>query len=142
MSEIAHGVLWKEKYELGNEQVDGQHRQLFVLVGKLIESCELGSDTAKLKETLDFLVNYTVSHFADEEILQLRCNYPDYERHKQLHEDFKDTALSLVQRFEESGSSAELSRDVNKIIAKWLINHIMREDKKIGEHIHSISVHT
>jgi hemerythrin len=119
--------------------VDEQHHQLFVLVSEIIESCADGSDTAKLKETLDFLVGYTAHHFQDEEALQLRYNYPEYERHKQLHEDFKLTALDLARHFEESGSSMELSNDVSKIVVRWLINHILREDKKIGDHIRTLA---
>ncbi|MCL1975513.1 MAG: hemerythrin family protein [Firmicutes bacterium] len=138
MAKATQGIAWKDEFRLGNDQVDEQHYQLFIQVGKIIESCADGSDMAKLRETLDFLIDYTIYHFNDEEALQLRYNYPDYERHKQLHEDFKVTALDLVKHYEESGSSAELSNDVNRIVVKWLINHIMREDKKIGEHIRNI----
>jgi hemerythrin len=139
MGNISQGIAWRDEYKLGNEQVDSQHYQLFMLVSQLVESCINGSETEKLRETLDFLVNYTIYHFDDEEALQLRYDYPGYDRHKQLHEDFKVTALELSKNFEESGSSAELSNDVNKIVVKWLINHILREDKKIGDHIRSVS---
>jgi len=97
-----------------------------------------GTDTGKLKDTLDFLVYYTIRHFDDEEALQLQYNYPEYSRHKQLHEDFKVTVGELVQRFEQNGSSTELSNDVNKIIVRWLINHIQHEDLKIALHIQGI----
>lgn len=139
MSEITHGIAWREEYKLGNEQVDEQHYQLFALVSKLVTSCMDGSDMEKLKETLDFLVNYTVCHFNDEEALQVRYNYPDYERHRQLHEDFKVTAQGLAQSFAESGSSEELSNAVNKTVINWLTNHILIEDKKIGDHIQRIA---
>lgn len=139
MSKLAHGVAWNDSYKLGNEQVDSQHRQLFELLSGLIGSCMDGSDTAKLQDTLDFLVNYTVQHFADEEALQRSCGYPDYERHKQLHEDFKVTVGELVQRFTQHGSSEALNNDVNKIVVRWLVNHIHREDKRIGEHMRGIA---
>lgn len=135
MNEIKHGVAWSDSYRLGNEQVDTQHYHLFELLSDLIEACMNGSDTEKLKETLDFMVDYTIQHFRDEENLQLQCNYPDYKRHKQLHEIFKCTIVGLVEKFEKNGSSADLSNDVNRVIVRWLISHIQREDKKIGEHI-------
>jgi hemerythrin len=137
-TEESYGLAWKDDFNLGHEWVDMQHRRLFELVGSLVESCSDGSDTIKLKGTLDFLVNYTVQHFNDEEALQIKFNYPGYERHKRLHEDFKTTVGGLVEKFTAGGSSAELSSDVNKIIVRWLINHIQREDKKIGEHIRSL----
>ena len=135
---MTHGLAWKEDFNLGHDWVDMQHRRLFELVGGLVESCADGSDTAKLKSTLDFLVNYTVQHFQDEEDLQIKHNYPGYEGHKRIHDEFKVTVGGLVERFTKSGSSTELSSDVNKIVVRWLINHIQREDKRIGEHIRSL----
>jgi hemerythrin len=134
-TETSYGLAWKDEFNLGHDWVDMQHRRLFELVSGLVAACADGSDVIKLKGTLDFLVNYTVQHFDDEEALQLKYNYPGYEKHKLLHEDFKTTVGALVEKFTKSGSSAELSSDVNKIVVRWLINHIQREDKKIGEYI-------
>jgi len=133
------GFEWDESYLLGNEQVDAQHRQLFDLVNDLVRFCNNGSNKEKLKNTLDFLVNYTVQHFNDEEALQISSNYPKYEEHKKLHENFKLVVLDLVQRFNESGSSSDLYNDVRTIILRWLVNHILTEDKKIGVHLKSCS---
>ena len=129
------GIKWNDSYKLGNEKVDGQHRQLFELLSGLVNSCEDGSELTKIQEALDFLVNYTIQHFNDEEALQIACGYPEYERHKELHEAFKVTVTDLVKRFVTSGSSFELSSDLNKIVVRWLISHIQGEDKKIGSYI-------
>ena len=137
-TEMSHVLAWKDEFNLGHDWVDMQHRRLFELVNGLVESCAAGSDAIKLKGTLDFLVNYTVQHFDDEEALQLKYNYPGYEKHKRIHEDFKVTVGGLVEKFTAGESSAELSNDVNKIVVRWLINHIQREDKKIGEHIRNL----
>lgn len=138
MGEIQYGIAWQESYSLGNESVDVQHRQLFELLSDNISACLDGSSIEKLKQTLDFLVNYTVKHFYDEESLQVQYNYPDYKRHKQLHEDFKETVAGIVHKFEEEGSTAELCNDLSIIVARWLVNHITREDKKIGEYLRKL----
>ena len=135
MEGIRYGIAWQESYRIDENKVDGQHRQLFELLSRLICSCVDGSNADKLKETLDFLVNYTVQHFYDEESLQVQYNYPGYSAHKQLHEDFKATVSEIVQKYNEEGSSTELRNSMNKIVARWLVNHITREDKKIGDHI-------
>jgi len=142
MREQRYGIAWDDKLKMGNEQVDTQHKRLFELVNELVGQCMDGSNAEKLKETLDFLVNYTVYHFYDEESLQVQYSFPEYKRHKQLHEDFKETVGGLVQRFAESGSSEELSNDVNKIVVRWLVGHIQKEDKKIGEHIRRVTART
>ena len=138
MGTMNQGVAWNDRFKLGNEQVDLQHKKLFELVSDLVNACIDGSDMGKLQETLGFLANYAVRHFHFEEELQLQYNYPGYKEHKQLHEDFKITVGELVARFNENGSSTELSNDVNKIVVRWLINHIQREDKRIGDYIRSL----
>ena len=135
MGEIKQGIAWNDKFKIGYERVDAQHHRLFELASDLVCACMDGSDTAKLKSTIDFLFNYTVEHFYDEESIQVQWSYPGYKEHKQLHEDFKVVVTDIVQKYNENGSSQELSNNVNKIIIKWIINHIQNEDKKIGEYI-------
>jgi len=129
------GFLWDDSYLIGNKKIDDQHHQLFDLINTLVQSCDDGRDKEKLKNALDFLVDYTVRHFNDEEALQIECKFPEYEQHKNLHEDFKVTVTDLVGRFLKSGSSADLNSDIKTIVIKWLVNHVLYEDKKIGVHI-------
>ena len=126
------GIKWNDNYLLGNEQVDNQHRKLFELVNSLVDSCDEETATDELRSTLNFLLRYTVQHFEDEETLQIQSNFPEYEEHKKLHENFKITVRDLVQRFIDSNSPEQLRHDVKKILVRWLIHHILEEDKKIG----------
>jgi len=138
MGEIKHGIAWSDDYKLGNEKVDEQHRRLFELVSELVASCMEGHSAEKLRETLGFLIDYTIRHFNDEEALQLQFDYPDFGRHRELHEDFKKQVDGLVRSFRKSGCTEELSNNLNKIVVRWLVTHIQNEDKKIGDHIRSI----
>jgi len=139
-SQLDHGVIWDDSLLLGNILVDIQHQKLFELATDLAAACRKGNSTEKLQETLEFLANYAIKHFTDEEALQIEYSYPNYERHKQIHNDFKTTIDDLVERFKSSGSSLELNSDINEIIVRWLVNHIKNEDKKISDYIRSIDV--
>jgi len=132
------GLAWSEDFEIGCDQVDSQHKRLFELVNDLVKACTEGYDTDVLNETITFLVQYTVLHFKDEETFMINHNYLEYEPHKQLHEDFKVTVGELVQEFNNTGSTQELSNNVNKVVVRWLINHIQREDKNIGVHVRNL----
>jgi len=83
-------------------------------------------------------VDYAVQHFHDEEALQIRYDYPDYRQHKKTHDEFKVTVGDLVQKYLASGSTTELSSDVNKVVVRWLLTHIQGEDKKVGDYIRSV----
>ena len=138
MNEMKQGIKWDDELLLGDEQVDAQHHQLFTLLNSLAIACEDGTEAAKLQETLDFLVNYVKIHFSDEEALQLQSGFPEYKEHKKMHENFKLKVQHLAQRLAENGSSKELASDVNKIVARWVTDHILHKDKKIGIYLRSI----
>jgi len=137
--ELEHGIAWDDSLLTGNAMVDMRHQRIFERLSDIVHSCEDGSETAKLDDTLSFLVNHAIRHFTDEEALLLEYGYPDYEAHKQEHNDFKETVGELMQRFEQNGASEELSMDVNKIIVRWLIYHVQHEDKKFSEYIRNTS---
>ena len=135
MGQSIYGIAWSKEYELGEELVDSQHKRLFELVDTIGRACAEGTDAEILNETLDFLLNYTVQHFVDEEALQLSCGYPDYQRHKKLHDEFEETVKEKVAEYRANGSTKELSDTVTKVIVRWLVNHILKEDKRIAQYI-------
>jgi len=136
---LEQGLAWNDDLLTGNVLVDMQHHKIFERMSDLVALCEDGTDATKLRDTLEFLINYTIRHFTDEEALQLEYGYPGYEEHRRMHDDFKLTVGDLMQRFMISGSSTELSSDVNKIVIRWLANHLKNEDIKMSEHIRAIN---
>ena len=131
-------IAWSKDYELGNDFVDSQHKRLFELVGNIGKYCLEDRDIDTLSETLDFLLQYTVQHFNDEESLQQEYNFPEYEYHKKLHEEFEAIVIEKVAEFKEKGSTEDLSETVNDFVITWLVNHILKEDMKIKEYIKDI----
>jgi len=135
MSEWSQGVAWSSDLETGYDAIDSQHKQLFKLTSDLVEACENKKSQEVLGDTLNFLASYTVKHFADEEALQLEHNFPAYEKHKKLHDDFKVKATELVQQYQQDSCSVNLRTQVNSVIVRWLVQHIKGEDLKVAEHI-------
>jgi hemerythrin len=125
---------WSSALETGFPEIDEEHKQLVSALNDLLIACGHGGHRSEIKKTLDFLVAYTVKHFADEEAFQLRHKYPDYERHKQLHEDFKVVAVELAGRLLEEGATIALIAEVQTTVGDWLVSHIKGEDLKIGLH--------
>ena len=125
---------WSSELESGCPSIDSQHKQLFASLQELLSACQRGEQASELKKTLDFLVDYSIKHFADEEEFQIKHNYPDYERHKRLHDDFKAVASDLVARVTEEGASPKLVAEAHFTVGKWLVSHIKGEDLKIALH--------
>jgi hemerythrin-like metal-binding protein len=130
-----YGIAWSPDLATGNKEIDSQHKQLFRLTSSLAAACIRGQGQAILGDALEFLAAYTVQHFADEEALQKKYDYPAYEEHKKMHDDFKTTVAGLIADYKEHGSTGELLEKVNAIIVRWLVEHIKKEDSKIADYI-------
>lgn len=73
------------RYELtpelmtGNALIDSEHRQLFAAVNSLMDACSQGQGRAQIQKTVQFLNDYVIKHFQDEERLQVQNKYPSYQ---------------------------------------------------------------
>lgn len=121
--------------ETGNAAIDTQHKELINAVNRLLEACAKGVGRAEIQTTVKFLADYTVKHFADEEKLQKQYNYPGYEAHKKLHDDFKKEVSTIIDDYTKDGATVALTFKINTKVAAWLINHIKGEDKKVAAFI-------
>ncbi len=78
---------WTNELSVGVEAIDNQHKELIHRLNTFYDSLSTDSQ-AKVMEMLAFLSDYVVSHFRDEEALQVRYNYPGYVDHRKLHQAF------------------------------------------------------
>jgi hemerythrin len=99
-----------------------------------MNACSARKGRDELESSLNFLCDYTVQHFSDEEALQRQINFPEYERHKRLHDGFKVTVANLVAQFKDEGPSSALVIKLSTDIGDWLIKHIKREDVKVASY--------
>ncbi|MCL2293679.1 MAG: bacteriohemerythrin [Spirochaetes bacterium] len=126
---------WNDYMAVGVEKIDEQHKQLFLAISGFINAIEKGAGKEELKKSLDFLYSYTLNHFAEEEIFQRECGFPECERHHALHEKFKQVIMELVEEFANFGTSETLARQVKRKIGDWLVTHVRGEDSKLGAHL-------
>lgn len=54
---------WTDAYNVGNELIDGQHRQLVELVNIFHEAVSMGKEEAILNQAFDHMLQYTNKHF-------------------------------------------------------------------------------
>jgi len=127
--------VWSNSFEIGNQLIDNQHKELVKVTNELLDACGHGQGQAKLEKTVKFLAEYAVKHFNDEEKLQQSIKYPGYLQHKKLHDDFKNTVADAVKQLETQGASTILVTKIASVVGNWLISHIKNEDSKIGSHL-------
>ena len=140
---ISHFVINDKHYQWDNSlftgvaKIDDQHRQLIDAVNNLIDAIEAGRGAVELKKALDFLVNYTVIHFDDEEAIQRESGYPGFENHRRIHEAFKKVAAEMAGEMERDGITPNLVNEVKRKFGDWLVTHIKGQDCELGAFIRS-----
>lgn len=126
---------WTKELETGNAQIDKEHKELIHAINNLLEACTVGKGRNEISQTMDFLSQYTKTHFGHEQILQVQSGYPDYANHKKYHEWFANMVEDISARLKAEGPSLQLVGEINKQLVGWLIKHIKTEDVKVAKHI-------
>ncbi len=118
-------IMWSEKYRIGIDIIDYQHRQLFNLINRLSKG-----KTENQIEVLKELVEYVKFHFSAEEKIMKKLIYPNYISHKNQHENFKKKILRFLMKYKRGNLSM---LEIQSYIEDWISNHILYEDMKIGK---------
>jgi hemerythrin len=130
-------IIWRDSYRVGVKQIDDQHQELVVRLNDFMEACTQQKAKEKIEETLEFLKAYTIEHFQDEEKLMKSVSFPEYEEHKKEHDSFVQVIEQLIEQVKGQGTSILATIKLNRLLVDWLLNHIQRNDVKVGEFIKS-----
>jgi len=128
-------LAFTKDLETGVERIDIQHKELIDRINKLIATGEKPTSKDELKKTIDYLGEYVVKHFGDEERLQAQYKYPKYEEHKEKHKKFVEEYLNLKKEFETNGDSVDFILKLNNSIIVWIVKHIKGDDVELGKFI-------
>jgi hemerythrin len=128
-------MQWTEGLAVGVRLIDDQHKELFRRINSLEEAIRKAECKYTIDGTIQFLAEYAVSHFGEEERFMVEHSYPEYEQHREQHKIFLDALDKLkkeASRPRITGSSYDLSVETNRVVVDWIISHIMRVDKKLA----------
>ena len=130
-------LQWKEEYEVGVAEIDEQHQKLIDIANRVYELMrnELALDKYdQIVEILQELKEYTVYHFHFEEGLMQKAKYKKRFSHKILHQNFLAQVEAVDLSAVDENQEAYLIQ-IMDFIANWLIEHIIGEDKKVGQSV-------
>lgn len=136
---MSNQLVWQERYNLGVEIIDKEHKKLFSILNKLFD---FGKQEEKsqwvCQEAIKYFRDHAIQHFADEEAYMLSVNYEGFEMHRRIHKNFRERTLPALEReLELTNYSEEAVDHFLSVCAGWLIGHSLIEDYAIvkGEHI-------
>ncbi|MEQ8187272.1 MAG: bacteriohemerythrin [Candidatus Eremiobacterota bacterium] len=123
-------ITWDDSYSVSVKQLDDEHKKLVVMINELHEAMQVGRGKEMLSTILGRMINYVGTHFSNEEKYMEKFSYPDYEVHKQEHNDFVKKTLEFQQNFNDGKMG--LSIEVMFFLKEWLLNHIKGSDQQYG----------
>lgn len=118
-------AIWNSRYETGIPIIDSQHKALFAAVNKLADSFKAGNAKQQTKESLDFLVKYTLEHFQTEEQHMRGIGYPKLAAHQGEHAKLIAKAQQLQAKLAEGRM---VTVEVTTFLSDWLTHHINEVD--------------
>jgi hemerythrin len=128
-----NGMQWNDRYCTGINEIDEQHKVLFLLTSRLQKAIKFGKGEQEIANTFKELVGYTKYHFASEENEMAQASYGELLIHQKLHSALvKNIRESLLKiREGQKYNPIELLRFLNT----WLIDHILEKDMKFARYL-------
>jgi hemerythrin-like metal-binding protein len=131
-------VTWSNQYSVGVARIDSEHQKLIGMLNDLHAAMMEGRGKSVIGTVLDGLASYTVSHFANEERLMQLYSYPDFDRHKAIHDKLVVQVKTLQE--ELRSGNATVSLEVLSFLQNWLVDHIVGVDQRYAAHLHAAGV--
>ncbi len=92
-------LTWKPEFAVGVESVDFEHEQMINLINEIYDEMKTRRDADSIEQFIGD-VHYSISaHFALEEKLMREAAYPEYEAHKEDHEELLEQIRDLMDQF-------------------------------------------
>lgn len=126
-------VEWDEKLATGVAEIDEQHREIFVRFNALLDACDRGRSRELLADILEFMSQYVLQHFQDEERLQASVDYPERIFHKSVHAELSGRFVLLQSKFVAHGATVQLVIETCKLLSEVLFEHIQQHDKALAD---------
>ncbi len=125
-------IAWNDNLSIGVDQIDNQHKELIGRIDGLFDACNNGKGKEEVLKVIDYLGAYVITHFSDEEGLQKKYGYPEYNSHKLLHTQFVKDFGILKDTLNKDGVTPMIIIKMNKLLIDWLLNHIKKTDKELA----------
>ncbi len=126
-----HKLIWEDKYSVGVEEIDNQHKHLFEIVNEIFDGMGKGMTEEKLLKIISALVEYKKGHFETEEKYFVKFNYENTGEHVKQHHYFDSRIEEIIKKHQ--GDVDGLAFELVDFIEDWLIVHLMEADQKYKE---------
>lgn len=127
-------LVWRDQLSVGSPEIDKDHQQLIDFVNQLNDAVTDAQSEKIVGKILLELIEYTRAHFAREEKVMSAAGYPDFAAHCKIHQALTNKVLRFAQTYLRTPTE-QVKRELIDFLASWLVEHIIKEDRKIGTYM-------
>ncbi len=120
-------IQWMDGFTVKVDVFDRDHKKLVEIFNTLYDAIQERKSRENLGKFLNELVNYTAYHFAQEEEIMVKHNYPGLAAHKRIHGVFVDQVLDFKGKYETGEVTLDLK--LMDFLKGWITDHILRLDR-------------
>jgi two-component system, chemotaxis family, chemotaxis protein CheY len=123
-------LTWNPRWELGDEQLDGQHRAMLDAMNDLMGAVGQDQEREGTWKALSFLLMYVHTHFREEEGLMEKLAYPHLEEHRAKHAACARQIDGLLANYRTGGR--DTLPQLVSFFQFWLTDHFQTADRMLG----------
>ena len=132
---MSNQLVWKERYNIGVDFIDREHKKLFSILNKLLAAGKEGEKSRwACQEGIKYFKDHAMKHFSEEEAYMASIHYIGYDTHRRLHDNFRKKMLpALEKELKQTAYSEDAVSHFLGVCSGWLIGHTLTEDHAIVE---------
>jgi MFS transporter, NNP family, nitrate/nitrite transporter len=130
---LAPLLSWNQKFSVGIDEIDNQHKHMMDLLNKIDDEVQASGNPELFSPLVTDLIEYTKTHFAFEEKLLEKNDCPEFEPHRKNHQQLLTELIDWQQKAENC--SAEKLKELMVILRLWFPGHILNADKKHAQYL-------
>ena len=130
----------QEKYTTGHAHIDEQHYQLFDGLNSLLiflkdaTNIDQPEEQEKAVELINFLGEYALTHFRDEEEMFAQAEHPMKAVNEEEHKRFVAKYLEYKEELTAGAITRASLIKLHIFLQSWLIKHILQVDTALRDY--------
>ena len=125
-------IEWNaEKMATGFPEIDAQHKEWIRRINEFDDAVVNRKGQEAIQNTLDFLTQYSETHFASEEAIMAQRNSPVQEANRAAHDEFRGKLAEIRAWVKNEGATSVEVVELRFVLEQWLVNHICTIDVQL-----------
>jgi hemerythrin len=120
-------IVWAPEWSVGVDIFDEHHKQVILMINRLIDQQEAATNSDVVSELLDRMTRYSRDHLKAEEKMMTEYGYPQFDQHKAQHMAYIKKTADFCTATQIGVDS--VSRELLVYLRDWWMHHIQNADK-------------